>query len=70
MDKGSLKKRRQHRRRRNMLVKELRTNPMYRQQIHKQLRNDKKQEQKELREQLIDKDEVGMEEQPRRDVSF
>lgn len=69
MDKASLKKRRQHRRRRNMLVKELRTNPMYRQQVHKQLRRSKKQEQKELkRETLLE--EVGMEEQPRRDVSL
>lgn len=64
-----MKKRRQHRRRRNMLAAELRTNPLYRHKVHKMLRQDKKQEQKELKESLVE-DEVGMEEQSRRDVSF
>lgn len=73
MDKHALKKRKAHRRRRNMLARELRTNPLYRHKIHKALRSDRKQEQaeaklrtKELREYELE----GLEEQPRRNVSF
>lgn len=66
MDKHALKKRKAHRRQRNMLARELRTNPLYRQQIHKALRSDRKQEQAELREYELE----GLEDNPRRNVSF
>lgn len=72
MDKHLMKKRAEHRRRRNLLAKQLRTDRRYSPKVHedvrRKLKNARKQEQKEVREYDIEQREMDTD--SRQDVSF